>query len=326
MVTILMLPLLAACLDGSSKAPPSDLQRLLHGTPPERCTSNPSALHATHAGFDCAADDGYRYHVDLPRSGQYNSTVFVLHIVDDAQGLLAANTDAGALADVLFILPEAKTWPIIGNLVTAQLWNGSGMRHPFDNGCCVDTGLADRQFVAGLIEDATSALPGNDRYVIGLSNGGMLALDLLYNTRLDVTEYFVLVSSDQTNTWTVREPKASVTLVGVHDDEVIPFFGGPIDATEYIGHINADNPYVEAPPYATTLARLIDGLACESEPASVVVSPWAQGIITERACHHGSLNSFELAQGGHRLGSEDFTAETPQRRDVIGYMLRRMGR
>ena len=223
----------------------------------------------------------------------------------------------------LLISPEARTYSVVGRLVMLPLWNGSGERSAQDNGCCVDSGLSDRFFVASLTRELREVLPSIPVFLVGFSNGGMLAFDLMYNESLEIDHYFVAMASDQTRGRINANINASLSLIAVRDDEVIPFAGGPIALSFVLSSINADNPFVTAPPFTDTLSDILAIKDCEPDPP-LQMSELGEGTIAEYFCTHGTLTTFVLEHGGHRLGSSSWLEETTQRQDVINYFLTTM--
>ena len=318
--------LLCAC-DGAESSKPvpqtiheDDLSILLQRGDADHCEVYVSPEMPEHESFLCRQRDGYHYRVDIPHD-DIHAAVIMLHGADmDAAAMRAMtliNTEPGRLDNILMIVPSSRNYPVFTRV---RLWNGSGERAPGDNGCCVDNGLDDREFIKLLAMALEESLPRVPRFLVGLSNGGMLALDLMFNESFGFGEYFILMGSDQTRERIRSTLPGAVTLVVVRDDEVVPFFGGEIAHTTRLQFINADNPLVIAPPFSQTLEKIKEWKSCDHE-ADMEAAPLDQGSILRFACADGPLTVLEIAQGGHWMGSESLAARTPQRREVIGLVL-----
>lgn len=304
----------------------SSIEQLLSNGSADACALYDTTQFPNHQKYICVADNGYSYQVDIPAHGEIETVVMILHSSKsdpyETRGMLAANTDSTDFHSALIIYPHAKSYGF-GGLVSATLWNGSGEREAGDNGCCVNNGLSDREFISGLVREAKIALPQQPLHLVGLSNGGMLAFDLAYNTQLDVETYFVVVGSDQTRTRNNVFVASNMVLMAIKDDEVIPYYGGMMDLgsnTELLAHINADNDYVWAPPFTETVESLLIMNKCARELPNSYTSALAQAVVTEYQCEYGAVATFEMESGGHRLGSGSLLDRTAQRRDVIGYI------
>ena len=325
----LLLFALAACKGNDGRGvdvEPEGLGALLTDGVAADCLSWEDTPLSSHMGFICERQAGYRFTAEVPRDGIVRGAVIMIPgatPMKRTRGIISGVVPAERFDGLLLISPEPRTYSVLGGLVTSPLWNGSGERSPRDNGCCVDSGMADRTFVAGLVRELRNALPLVPTFLVGFSNGGMLVFDLMYNELLDIDHYVMALSSDQTNGRVVSQIGASVSLIAVRDDEIIPFTGGPVALSFAVSSINAQNPFVNAPPFTETLGDLLRIKDCESE-AETQLSSLGQGTVAKYSCDRNTVTAFVLEQGGHRLGSSSWHEPTPQRRDVIEYVLDRM--
>ncbi len=321
---------LSACTendsDSGTDAPLTGLSDLLKYGSATDCVPWEAAPLESHRGFVCERPDGYRFIAEIPQDGIITSAVMVLQgaiPVERTRGLISNNAPTERLQETLFISLEARTYSVVGGLAATPLWNGSGERSARDNGCCVNSGLSDRTFVVQVANELRAVFPSIPVFLAGFSNGGMLAIDLMYNESLEIDHYFIAMASDQTTERLNEHIEASISLIAVRDDDVIPFAGGPIALSFALGTINAENPFVTAPAFMETLSDLKQIMGCAPD-APVRMSELGQGTIADYACSEGALTTFVLEQGGHRLGSPSLLARTPQRQDVIGYLLQRI--
>lgn len=315
--------LLGACHNGDSSSPvdlPGTIGSLILFGESEACVIQDNPYFPSHDSYSCIDEDGYHYQIDIPALREINTAIMLIHgsgsDAEESRGMLANNSPYHTLADKLLIYPQAKRY-----LYGSSLWNGSGERQPGDNGCCVNNGLSDRQFISRLVEDVDTTLPSAPFHMVGLSNGGMLALDLAYNTQLRVHTYFIVVASDQTTTMSNTTIDTNIVMIGARDDEVIPFYGGLLDFSgheAYVGLVNAGNHQVSAPAFGDTVEKLLSIKDCVAGSSGASGAGYAW--VSNYHCEQGMIATMVFDVSGHRLGSYSLVDETPQRLGVMAFI------
>ncbi|NBB16826.1 alpha/beta fold hydrolase [Caulobacter sp. SLTY] len=226
-----------------------------------------------------------------PKSGP-GPVVFILHGGggDAARmrrlGFEAAGTDAGLVT----VYPEGR---------------GGGWRDGRQDGVVAERSgeVDDVGFLVAVMDELIAEGRADPRriYVVGASNGGMMALRLACERpdRLAaVVAVIALLPAELEKSCRMPEPLPIMLMVGT-DDKFVPLAGGPV-----AGFLNQDRGTVIS--LDRTLAVLLPRLGCSGEPSRAALTDKSpgDGVTTERLdwadCRgRGRLALMKMQGAGH---------------------------
>jgi polyhydroxybutyrate depolymerase len=174
----------------------------------------------------------------------------------------------------------------------------AGFDRSWDAGTCCGAGVArhvdDVAFVAGMVDTlvASDGIDPHRVYVVGFSNGAMMALELACD-RPDLFAGAAMVEGTLTSTCPDHRP-LDLLVIHQRDDPVVPFRGTPTPAPS----LGATSTFV---PVEAALATWLGGEGCTAPPSvspSTLIRAFEQDTY---GCPQRTQTVLDLIDGGYHV-------------------------